>query len=88
LRILPSTPIGRGGLVLAAVGLVAYAILLTVNEQTQGGLGDLGRLLGLGLPILAMVVGAGAATRGLGAEPSAPPRGAIRAAIRATKDDA
>ncbi len=54
---LPGTPIGRAGLVLAVVGLAAYAILLAVNESQQG-LGDWGRLLGLGLPILAMVVGA------------------------------
>jgi len=57
MRALPSTPLGRAGLVLAVVGLVAYAILLAVNEA-QEGLGNLGRLLGLGLPILAMVVGA------------------------------
>lgn len=57
MRAFPSTSIGRAGLVIAVVGFVAYAILLAVNE-TQQGLGDLGRLVGLGVPILAMVVGA------------------------------
>jgi hypothetical protein len=57
MRILPSTPIGRVGLLLAGIGVAAYAILLTVHES-MGGFEHVARLLGLGLPILAMVVGA------------------------------
>jgi hypothetical protein len=57
MRLVPSTSIGRVGLLLAGVGVAAYAILLTVHES-MGGFEHIARLLGLGLPILAMIAGA------------------------------